>query len=127
MKEKKAFTLLEILIVVIIISILVSMSLVSYAARKKKSEYDGAKAIVNLIAGAEKNFFMTTGAYQDTTSTGDTNAKLSISIVDGYFHNYRVSTSFSPFVVLVDAGNCAYTFDSNGTRTGTNGGSDCLP
>ena len=126
MNSKKAFTLIELMVTVIILSILASISAVKYSERKKRIEYGSAVTQARSIAAAEKSYFLTQGSYVTTTGTVNTNSQLAIKVSDGYFNNYRVNAGGS-FSVLVDGGNCVYTFNPAGVRTGTNGGSDCLP
>ena len=128
--QKRAFTLIEVLVTVIILTILVSMSMGSYAERKKRNEYTSALAQARTIAASEKSYLLTQGSYIVTTSTSDTNTKLGIKVSDGYFSNYRVTTTTAPFRVLVFSGtaskNAPYTFDNDGNRVSC-AGSDCLP
>lgn len=125
MRQKKAFTLIELVVAVVILGILVTLGLASLSGRKMKAEYNGAVAQVVTIAAAEKTFFLTQGYYIATTSTANTNSELGIRISDGYFQNYRV-TSVSPVTISVTGGGCTYTFDSNGNRISATG-TDCLP
>ena len=132
--EDRGFTLIELMVVVVILSILVSMSTVSYLKRKKHIEYDTATANVRMIIAAEKDYrlFTMNNTYQESDSTAHTNAALALHVVDGYFQNYRIGLSVAspPFVVAVDSGdaslNCTYTFDSQGQRVSSSG-NDCLP
>lgn len=133
MISKRAFTLIEILVTVIILAVLVSMATVNYSERKKRNEYTSALAQARTIAAAEKSFLLTQGFYTTTTSTANTNSWLAIKVSDGYFSNYRVNniSGVPPsFNITVFSGtvsnNATYTFDSDGNRISC-AGSDCLP
>jgi type IV pilus assembly protein PilE len=131
--NQSGFTLIEVLVTVIILTVLVSMAMVNYSEMKKKNEYTSALAQARTIAAAEKSFLLTQGFYTTTTSTADTNSQLAIKVSDGYFSDYRVNndTATPPsFNITVFSGtvskNATYTFDSDGDRISC-AGSDCLP
>jgi prepilin-type N-terminal cleavage/methylation domain-containing protein len=131
MKNKKiaAFSLIELIIVVVVLGIIVGMALVSYNERRKRGEYNTAVAQVRAIVGAEKDYRLTMGSYISTSGTVNTNNLFIIKIFDGYFRNYRVNLGGGTFTILVDSASGAstaiYTFNSEGEFVSCVG-SDCI-
>ena len=133
MKNRRGFTLIEMMVTIVIIGILASLAFVSYLDRKKKVQYNSAFSQIQAIAAAEKNYYLSQGVYTATTGTSDTNADLGIKLSDDYFKTYKVNAIVGPpasFNVTVFSGtasaNATYTFDRKGTRIACSG-SDCLP
>lgn len=135
--QKKAFTLIEVLIAVIIIAVLVAMSQPIYVGRKRKAEYQSALAQIRTIAAAEKTYYVSWNNYlPDSTATGETNQLLGINIRETSFANYRVVTIAGPpptFHIEVDYFRggvivATYTFDKDGNQIScAPSGPDCLP
>ena len=69
--NKKAFTLLELLVVVLIIGILAAIALPQYKKALYKSRYNSLMALVNSIYQAEERFYMTKGFYTDNLTNLD--------------------------------------------------------
>lgn len=127
------FTLIEIMVTIVLISILVSISVVSYVKTKRKTEYDSACGYARTLTGAVKSYFLAMNNIVTTTSTADSNSVYGTRILDGYFQNYSVNNIAGPpqsFNMTVFSGtatqNASYTFNSNGTRIACVG-TDCLP
>lgn len=120
MKNRKiaAFSLIELMVVVVILGVLVSMAGISYKERKKRGEYNTAVVQVRAIVGAEKDYRLTAGSYIPTAGTAITNTVFGGKIFDGYFYNFRVNTASGTFTILVDSGSggstATYTFDAEG-------------
>jgi len=121
----KGFTLVELTVSVVILGILSSIAYVSYHRERRKTELKGAIAQVQVIAAAEKNYFMTIGAFVSSGSTAQTNTRLNIRIQDAYFRNYQVASNATAFNVTVNGGNATYTFNDNGDLSSC-AGSDCV-
>lgn len=133
--QKKAFTLIEVLIAVIIVAILVVMSQPIYVGRKRKAEYQSALAQIRTIAAAEKTYYVSWNYLPGTVTTTETNAALAINIRDTSFSNYRVISIAGPpltFQVQVDYFRggvivATYTFDKDGNQIScVPPGPDCL-
>ncbi len=118
-KNNPAFTLVELLVVVIIIGILVASAAVSYQDVKKKQQYNAAVGMVNALAGVAKNYYIAQGSYVGTTSTQNTNTIYGTNIIDSYFHDYTIVPAGASFNVRVLSGSGAdaatYIFHPNGT------------
>ena len=65
LKNKKAFTLVELLVVVIIIGILAAIALPQYQEYIGKSRFSTIKTIARGIAEAEEFYYLQTGSYTD--------------------------------------------------------------
>lgn len=137
MKQKTAFTLIEIMIVLTIVGILASLGTVNYIRVKRMAEYKGALCIMRSLAAAVKNYCLSTDKYAPTVSTSETNSIYGVKITDARcaFHNYTVLNITGPsFCMRMDyaAGDGSgthsanYSFDKNSVQTGCTG-ADCLP
>ncbi len=126
MKEQASgFTLVEMIVAVIILGIVASMTYVNYNFQRRKNELKAAMAQVQVIATAERLYYLNNRAFWATTSTANTNTRLGLHIQDTYFDNYRVNTGGGTFTIQVDGGAATYTFNDQGVRTGCTG-SDCV-
>jgi len=65
--NKKAFTLLELLVVVLIIGILAAIALPQYKKAVEKSKMAEAVTVVKSIAQAQQRFYMINNRYADCT------------------------------------------------------------
>lgn len=79
-KNKMAFTLLELLTVLIIVGILAALSLPNLLKMKEKSYDNEAKASLKLIQAAEKIYHMQNGFYYPYSSTTITNSLLNTNL-----------------------------------------------
>ena len=78
MLNKKAFTLVEILVVIIIVGILAALALPGYNRTKELTLDREAKSILALIQGAEKIYRMETGDYYTSAVIADVNTNLKV-------------------------------------------------
>ncbi len=76
MRKTKGFTLVEILVVVLILSVLVAVSLPLYTGAVDKSKFGTMLPISLSIKNAEENYFLTKGFYTDKIND------LSLSVAD---------------------------------------------
>lgn len=68
MKEKKGFTLIEVMIVVVIVAILAAVAVPSYQESVRKTKRAEAKEALTRIAAAQERFFFTNNGYTDDLS-----------------------------------------------------------
>ncbi|MFB3919361.1 protein containing Prepilin-type cleavage/methylation [Candidatus Velamenicoccus archaeovorus] len=127
MKKKiSGFTLVELIVTVVILGIVSSITYINYNFQRRKNELRGATAQVQVIAAAERLYYLNTRAFWSTTDTANTNTRLGLHIRDTYFDNYRVTASGGTFTIRVDGGAATYTFNAQGVRTAC-AGTDCIP
>ena len=126
----RAFTLLEIIVVVIIVGILASLGIANYSGTKEKAIGKEAIANLKMVAAAEKVYRLETGSYYPAdgstiSSLTTINSDLKLSLTD---RNWVYSIvggagggSFEAIANRQDAGssypNCEYYLrhnDSNG-------------
>ena len=108
MRKKKAFTLLELMVTVIIVSILASVGFVSYLKTVERTHQREAEGMLQLIAAAEKMYELDNNVYTSCDNTADCNAVLDLDI-SGKYWNYRVHVNGSQF--------CAQAVHSKGGRS----------
>ena len=98
-KNKKGFTLIEILVVVLIIGILAAIALPQYRMTVYKSRYTGLMNLVNSLAEAEERYYIIYDDYsRDLTA-------LDIDLSDCTLNNSKTTCSF-------DWGQCALDIHS---------------
>jgi prepilin-type N-terminal cleavage/methylation domain-containing protein len=106
--RKIAFTLVELLVVVIIVGVLATLGLVNYTNVKEHALGKEAQANLKLIAAAEKIYQLETGVYYPTPYASpsiaeiNTNLKLSLPPTSGNWAYSITAASASNFTALAD-------------------------
>jgi prepilin-type N-terminal cleavage/methylation domain-containing protein len=90
---KKAFTLIELLIVIIVIGILAGLGLPQYLKAKERALDDEAIANLKLIQAAEKIYHMEANVYQACADEACLNTNLKLSLPGGAARNWNYATS----------------------------------
>jgi prepilin-type N-terminal cleavage/methylation domain-containing protein len=134
MFNKKSFTLMEILVVVIIIGILAALALPNFGVSKERALDREAKATLSSIQDAEKFYKLQSGYYYPSSSTtsviADINTNLKISLPTGGFSwtyvldgdNYQATAARYPSI------NRTWTLTfGGGTATCSSTDSSCPP
>ena len=100
MKEdrKQAFTLMELIVVIIIIGVLAGIMFPQYARSKERTIDKQAQAILSLIRAAERTYYMETGHYYPTgdavTTISAINEDLNLDLVDdGVWNSYCITNA----------------------------------
>jgi type IV pilus assembly protein PilE len=144
MTRSSGFSLIELMVTVVIISVLVGIAVPSYIDKVRKSRRTEAKTALLDLAGREERFYNTNNTYSSTPSDlgyGAVAAAFPMSVGNGY---YTVNVAFTPYVVGPPAvaptytitatpiGNqtkdtaCAnFTLTSTGLQTSTPNVTDC--
>lgn len=81
----KGFTLVELMIVVVIASILLSIAIPSYMANIRQSRRTEAKTALLDLAGREESYFSTNGSLYTTTATNLGYNVLPATTPNGYY------------------------------------------
>lgn len=74
--KNQAFTLIEVLVVVLIIGILAAIALPQYKSAVKVSKLKSVLPILKSIAQAEENYFLTNGVYTNKLEDLDVNVAI---------------------------------------------------
>jgi type IV pilus assembly protein PilE len=144
MTRSSGFSLIELMVTVVIVSVLVGMAVPSYIDKVRKSRRTEAKTALLDLAGREERFYNTNNTYSSTPSDlgyGAVAAAFPMSVGNGY---YTVNVAFTAYVVGPPAvaptytitatpiGNqtkdtaCAnFTLTSTGLQTSTPNLTDC--
>lgn len=137
MPNKKGFTLVEILVVLVITGILTAIALPGYLNFVQQGAATAAQHNLISIYNAQKNNYFTTGNYCTTTcnTLANINTNLSLTITDANF-TYACSTDSSGFKCIatnISDTNLHLTLSNNplvlpgGAGCGTISGSACNP
>ncbi|MFH1691691.1 MAG: type II secretion system protein [Candidatus Omnitrophota bacterium] len=111
--NKNAFTLVELMIVVVIVGILTSLAIPNFTAAKEKTLDKEAIAAMHLIKVAERQYRLATNLYWPTTAVTNTN----INQING---NLSLLLSSSNWVYEVRGAAGGATFRARATRLGRN-------
>ncbi|MDD5292482.1 MAG: prepilin-type N-terminal cleavage/methylation domain-containing protein [Candidatus Omnitrophica bacterium] len=91
---KKAFTLLELIVVVVIIGILSGIMVPSYNRARERAIDKQAKSILSLLRSAQRSYKMETGNYVTSGSTVSAiNSALNLDLVDDGNWGYGISST----------------------------------
>jgi len=120
--QKNAFTLIELLTIVMILGILFGFAVPAYLGTKTKLRDQEAKNALDLVQAAEKNYFVETQKYITTVSTGNTNELLGVDLPPGGFWEYTVTAdnTANPKTFCAQAANAAnsWAWQINQTLSG---------
>lgn len=118
--DQPAFTLLEILIVVVIVGILATLGFINYTGVKEHAVGKEAQANLKLIAAAEKIYRMEVGGYYGPQfNIGMINTYLKLSLAGtrwDYSINSATTSAFNAQAGRVGSGgylDCAYSIDQS--------------
>ncbi|MCM8757823.1 MAG: prepilin-type N-terminal cleavage/methylation domain-containing protein [Candidatus Omnitrophica bacterium] len=92
-KEKKGFTLIEILIICIIVGILISLSLPLFEKTRERALDKEASATLKLIQSAERVYQMEVGIFIGCTDEACINNNLRLSLPKGENRSWSYSIS----------------------------------
>jgi prepilin-type N-terminal cleavage/methylation domain-containing protein len=106
-KSIRAFTLLEIIVVMVIIGILATLGLMSFQGPREQAAEREAQANLKLISSAEKVFRMEIGQYIPCNNTSEINNNLKLMV--------PTSDLDGRYKVITNPGNT--TFQANARRT----------
>jgi type IV pilus assembly protein PilE len=135
------YTLIEVLVTIVILSILAGIAIPAYTAQVRKSRRTDARTAVLDIAGREERLFSTTNSYSTTPSDigyGAAAATFPMPVGDGGYYSVSVTTAAGPpatFTVTAtpvsgkgqdkDAQCASFAVDQTGKQTALDsGGSD---
>jgi type II secretory pathway pseudopilin PulG len=95
--NRKAFTLMELIVIMIIIGVLTGIMVPNYMRAREKTMDKQALVILPLIRAAERNYKIEHGAYYPdagsiVTSVSDINGNLSLDLVDDNSWQYVLSS-----------------------------------
>ncbi len=125
--SKRAFTILELLVVVIIIGVLGTLGFVNYGGVREASITKEARANLKLIAAAERIYRMEVGYFypqtgaQNTIATINDDLRLSLPQDAGRRWNYGINSDgnfdlFTATATRNDGSGCAWTMDQGMTE-----------
>lgn len=114
-KRVKAYTLTEILVVLVIIGILVLLALPNLLPMITKAKATEAKTQLGYIQTLEKNYFYEHSKYsKDLTEIGFVQEKLSTDSKDGHA-NYRIDITNATNTTFTATATAVVDFNGNGT------------
>jgi prepilin-type N-terminal cleavage/methylation domain-containing protein len=94
-RERKGFTLIELIAVVFVIAILVGLSLGKYEKATERAMDEEAKTALRLIQAAQNIYKQKYGVYYESNNETDINTNLGLYLVLG---NWDYETSLGPTV-----------------------------
>ena len=98
-RSSSAFTLTELVIVVIIIGVLAGVAAVNHRTQKGRAEYMHALTNAQSLANAVKNYIYSGGTVQATGTTSQSESFYKIALPEGTFTRYSVSGSGNTFTI----------------------------
>ena len=143
MSNKKAFTLIEIMVVLIIVSALACIAIPNYYTFMEQGMAQNAQNIVTSVASAEKSYYFQYGAFCDNNGTDTcgnsltnlvTHLGMNSSITDSNYSYYCETTANPNFrcvatrTISSAASQPSLKFDSSGftTPSGSNAKLVCV-
>ena len=98
--KRKAFTILELLVVVIVLSVLIGLAFVAYSSYVEKSKSGEALINIDAIKKGEEAYKLSNGAYVNADNADSINALLSIQILPKYYEYRVVGATAYNFLVI---------------------------
>jgi type IV pilus assembly protein PilE len=119
MTRSSGFSLIELMVAVLIVSVLVGIAVPSYIDKVRKSRRTEAKTALLDLAGREERFYNTNNTYSSTPSDlgyGAVAAAFPMAVGNGY---YNVNVAFTAYVPGPPAVAPTYTITATpvGTQT----------
>jgi Tfp pilus assembly protein PilE len=102
MAERKAFTVVEILLSLAVVGILFGLIFAFYRSSIEKSKYVEAVATVDAISKAEEINQMNTGEYVAAANTQEVNEKLGLDIQPRWYNYKVIGVTKDNFIVLAE-------------------------
>ncbi|MDD4895095.1 MAG: prepilin-type N-terminal cleavage/methylation domain-containing protein [Candidatus Omnitrophica bacterium] len=94
--NRKAFTLLELIIVIIIVGILAVLGLTQYTRTTEKGRSAEAKAILGSLRTAEEAYYLEKGSYASDITVLPVIAPTSCTSTHYFYYHYNPSGGCSP-------------------------------
>ncbi len=142
--RQSGFTLVELMIVVVIVSILAGMGYPSYLAYVTRSNRQAARAAVYAVADRQEQFFLDNKTYADSLTTlgydddtisigrdgqrtdnDDDNRTYSLSITESSATTYTIEAAPEGIQADRDTDCATLSLTSSGERDATGGGTNC--
>lgn len=117
-REKKAFTMTELVIVVMVMGILVSIALPSFLRSATVSRAREAKSALSLIQAGQKIYYNRTKTYLSDGNIANINSNLGLDLRESYW-DYSANNAPPNNVGTATRGTCTYTISVAGVITGT--------
>ena len=104
-RKNNAFTLVEIMIVVVIIALLAAIAIPNLLRSRNQAQEATAQANLKLIANALENYAAINSEYPTVTSTlmGVTPPYLSVDYFTGTYNGYTFTHSLASYSYLINA------------------------
>ena len=99
-REKKGFTLIELIAVVIVVAILAGLSLGKYEKATERTMDEEAKAALILIQAAQNIYRQKNDVYYESDNEADINANLSLNLILGNW-DYKTRTAL-PYIGIAE-------------------------
>lgn len=115
---RPAFSLIEVLIVVIILAILAGFAIPGYQGARQRALDDEAEAMLRLIRAAERAYELERGAYTACGSTAVCNTSLNLDLPVSNAHwGYSVTVAGGIFTGQAAHGGAGWRIDVSGAIT----------